>query len=114
MRGRVVSPPHDKSPHLLTRTLTMTSSTVPSWLPQAFFVALLAISGYFFNNTLNQITAELTLSRIERAQIRNDLSALEIGLRGDRFTRSDWNIERNRIQDEIDDIRSRLTDLEKK
>ena len=77
-------------------------------------MALLAISGYFFNNTLNQITDALALSRIERAQIRNDLSALEVGLRGDRFSRSDWNVERDRIENELREIEARLKNLEKK
>ena len=88
------------------------AESVPAWIPQTLFVGLLAITGYFINGTLNQINEELKISRIERAQLRNDLSALEIGLRGDRFTMSNWNDEKDRIESELDIIRERLTNLE--
>lgn len=88
------------------------ADSVPAWVPQTLFVGLLGISGYFINGTLNQITDELRISRIERAQLRNDLSALEIGLRGDRFTATDWSEEGKRIENELDIIRERISKLE--
>ena len=90
----------------------MSVDSVPAWIPQTLFVGLLAITGYFINGTLEQLGSELQISRIERAQIRNDLSALEVGLRGDRFTRSNWTEERRRIESELDIIRERITKLE--
>jgi len=90
----------------------MSVDTVPAWIPQTLFVGLLAITGYFINGTLNRIKQELQISKIERAQLRNDLSTLEVGHRGNRFTMSNWNEERQRLEDELDIIRERLAKLE--
>lgn len=84
----------------------------PSWIIQSLILGLLAVSGYFINGTMQSISQEISLSRIERAQIRADLSALEIGLRGDRFTLSDWNREADKLEKEHDSIKERLRQLE--
>lgn len=84
----------------------------PTWVIQVMMLALLGVSGYFIQNTLQRIEDELAMSRLERAQIRNDMSALEIGLRGDRFTATDWNREQSRIERELDEIRERIAALE--
>ena len=52
------------------------------------------------------------MSRIERAQIRADLTAFQIGAAGDRFTQSQWTKERARLEEDLDDIRTRITKLE--
>ena len=86
----------------------------PSWLFQFGIAILVAIVGYFIDGSLNEIKNELEFSRIERAQIRADLTSFQIGTTGDRFTNSQWNSERSRIEKELDGIRERLTKLEAK
>lgn len=86
---------------------------ISSWLVQTLVFILLGVSGYFISGDLSDIKEELRLSRIERAQLRADMSALEIGLRGDRFTQSDWQRERDRITKEIEEVKKRLRELER-
>ena len=84
----------------------------PSWLFQLGIGIVLAVIGYFLDASLSDIKTELEMSRIERAQIRADLTAFQIGASGDRFTSSDWREERDRIEKDLDSIRQRLTKLE--
>ena len=84
----------------------------PSWLFQFGLAVMIAIIGYFLDQSLSDIKTELEMSRIERAQIRADLTAFQIGSSGDRFTGSDWRAERGRIEKELDQIRERLATLE--
>ena len=86
----------------------------PSWVIQTLILCLMAISGYFIQQNLSVIREEIQFSRLERAQLRADMSALEIGLRGDRFTRTDWNRERERIEEALDTIRERLSAMEER
>lgn len=86
---------------------------ISSWLVQTLVFILLGVSGYFISGDLSDIKEELRLSRVERAQLRADMSALEIGLRGDRFTQSDWQRERDRITKEIEEVQKRLRELER-
>ena len=86
----------------------------PSWLFQFGIAMLVAVVGYFIDGSLNELKSELEFSRIERAQIRADLTSFQIGSTGDRFTSSQWNSERLRIEKELDGIRERLTKLEAK
>ena len=94
---------HDREGHLKLN---------PSWLFQIFIGVMLAVIGYFIDGSLRDIQSELEFSRIERAQIRADLTAFQIGQSGDRFTASDWRVERQRIEKELDTIRERLAQLE--
>lgn len=84
----------------------------PSWLFQLGIAILLSIVGYFLDQSLKEVKNELEFSRIERAQIRADLTAFQIGASGDRFTSSDWRVERDRIESELSAIRERLAKLE--
>ena len=84
----------------------------PSWFIQTGIVILLATIGYFIDGSLNEIKAELEFSRIERAQLRADLTSFQIGATGDRFTATRWSEERKQIEDALDEIRERLTRLE--
>lgn len=84
----------------------------PSWFFQLGIAVLLSVIGYFIDGSLNEIKSELEFSRIERAQLRADLTAFQIGVTGDRFTSSDWRGERQIIADELEEIRKRLTKLE--
>jgi len=86
----------------------------PSWLFQFVLAVMVAMIGYFLDSSLNEIKSELEFSRIERAQLRADLTSFQIGSTGDRFTSSQWNSERLRIEKELDSIRERLTKLEAK
>ena len=84
----------------------------PSWLFQFGIAILVAVVGYFIDGSLDEIKNELEFSRIERAQIRADLTSFQIGTTGDRFTNSQWTSERERIEKDLDNIRERLTKLE--
>ena len=84
----------------------------PSWLFQFGLAVMIGIIGYFLDQSLSDIKGELEMSRIERAQIRADLTAFQIGSSGDRFTNSDWRREKLQIEQDLDDIRKRLTTLE--
>jgi len=75
---------------------------------------MITISGYLMSKQLDGIEEEMRLSRIERTQIRADMSALEIGLRGDRVTRSDCDRERERLERAMDDIRTQIAKLQQK
>ena len=86
----------------------------PSWLFQTFIVVVLALIGYFVDGSLQDIKGELEISRVERAQIRADLTSFQIGASGDRFTGSMWQDERRLIEQSLDEIRDRLTELESK
>ena len=86
----------------------------PSWLFQFFIVALVGMIGYFLDGSLQDIKTELEMSRVERAQIRADLTAFQIGASGDRFTASMWREERDRLERDLEAIRKRLTQLEAK
>ena len=86
----------------------------PSWLFQFGIAILVAVVGYFIDGSLNEIKSELEFSRIERAQIRADLTSFQIGSSGDRFTSSQWNSERSRIEKELSTIRERIAKLEAK
>lgn len=94
---------HDRDGHIKVN---------PSWLFQFGLAIMLATIGYFLDATLEDIKTELEFSRIERAQLRADLTAFQIGASGDRFTNSDWIKESERIEQELDDIRERLSKLE--
>ena len=84
----------------------------PSWLFQLGIAIMLAVIGYFIDGALSEIKSELEFSRIERAQIRADLTAFQIGASGDRFTATMWAEERHKIEKDLDEIRDRLTTLE--
>ena len=84
----------------------------PSWLFQLGIAILLSIVGYFLDQSLKEVKSELEFSRIERAQLRADLTSFQIGSTGDRFTATQWRDERARIEDELDKIRERLAQLE--
>ena len=84
----------------------------PSWILQLGIAIMLSIVGYFLDGSLKEIKEEMTLARIERAQLRADLTAFEIGAAGDRFTLSDWTEERKELETILDDIRVRLIELE--
>lgn len=84
----------------------------PSWFFQFGIAVMVAIIGYFLDGSLQEIKSEMEFSRIERAQIRADLTAFQIGAAGSRFTSDDWNHERGKLETELDSIRERLTKLE--
>lgn len=84
----------------------------PSWLFQTFILVILGLIGYFVDSSLQDIKGELEMSRVERAQIRADLTAFQIGASGDRFTGTMWRQERERIEQSLDEIKSRLSELE--
>ena len=86
----------------------------PSWLIQAMLATIIAVAGYFMDGTLSDIKTELQLSRVERAQLRSDLANVQLGVTGDRFTRTDWIREQDKIQKQIDDARDRIRELENK
>lgn len=84
----------------------------PSWFFQFGIAVMVAIIGYFLDGSLQEIKSEMEFSRIERAQIRADLTAFQIGAAGNRFTSDDWSHERGKLETELDSIRERLTRLE--
>lgn len=84
----------------------------PSWFFQLGIAVMIGMIGYFIDSSLTEIKKELEFSRIERAQLRADLTSFQIGASGDRFTSSQWREERAHIEQELDDIRERLTLLE--
>ena len=84
----------------------------PSWLFQFGLAVMMGVIGYFIDQSLSDIKSELEMSRIERAQIRADLTAFQIGSTGDRFTSSDWRREKLQIEKDLDSIRERLAQLE--
>lgn len=90
-----------------------TISINPSWVLQTMVLIVLGVASYFIDKNLTSIEAEMQLSRIERAQLRADMSALEIGLRGDRFTRSDFDKEQADIQRQLDALAGRVLELER-
>ena len=94
---------HDKDGHLKYN---------PSWFFQLAIIGMVGMIGYFLASSMEDIKSELELSRIERAQIRADLTAFQIGAAGDRFTRTQWTEERARLEVDLDDIRNRITKLE--
>jgi hypothetical protein len=96
---------HDKEGHVKIN---------PSWLMQTGIVILLSVIAYFIDGSLEDIQRELEFSRIERAQLRADLTSFQIGTTGDRFTASMWREERKQLEEDLDDIRRRITDLEAK
>ncbi len=92
----------------------------PPWIIQGLVGLLLAVLGFAVNGTLTDIRADMQelkndarQSSLDRAQIRADMSALELRIRGDRFTRSDWNREAERLEREFADINVRIQELEK-
>lgn len=84
----------------------------PSWLFQLIVAIMIGAIGYFIDASLSDIQKELEFSRIERAQLRADLTAFQIGASGDRFTATQWREERAHIEKDLDKIRERLTLLE--
>jgi len=84
----------------------------PSWLFQLGIAIMLSIVGYFLDASLQEVKSELEFSRIERAQLRADLTSFQIGASGDRFTSTQFIEERKQIEIELDKIRERLTQLE--
>lgn len=84
----------------------------PSWFFQFGIALLVGVVGYFLDGSLQEIKSEMEFSRIERAQIRADLTAFQIGAAGDRFTQSMWLEERAALEKDLDKIRERLTLLE--
>lgn len=84
----------------------------PNWLFQFFIVVMVGVVGYFLDSSLRDIKTELEMSRVERAQIRADLTSFQIGTSGDRFTGSMWRDERALLEKDLDAIRKRLTELE--
>lgn len=96
-------------------------SVNPSWVIQSLVGLVLIIGGWSINRTLdnvgtdiNEVKSELQSSRLERSQIRADMTALEIGLRGDRFTRTDWIRENSRIEKELTGIQDQIREIELK
>lgn len=94
---------HDRDGHIKVN---------PSWFFQLGLAIMLAAIGYFLDLTLHEIRTELEFSRIERAQLRADLTAFQIGATGDRFSRSDWANESRRLEETLDEIRDRILKLE--
>jgi len=84
----------------------------PSWFFQIALMVMLSITGYFLDNSLQEIKREMEMSRVERAQIRADLTAFQIGASGDRFTMSDWRSERQSIETALDAIRKDIAKLQ--
>ena len=71
---------------------------------------LLVVIAFFARDSFDRINDELAALQLDVRQLRAEMNALELGLRGDRFTRSDWIRERQSLLDEIqkieDDVRS--------
>lgn len=84
----------------------------PSWIIQGMIFVLLAVAGYFIDDKLGIITDEMQFSRIERQQLRADMTALELGIRGNRFTSQDWQREKDKLDKEIETINERIRELE--
>ena len=85
---------------------------INGWFGQMIMYVMIGITGFFMTNELSEIKEELRISRVERAQLRTDMASLEVGLRGDRFTRSDWVRESGRIENQLERIRERLRVIE--
>ena len=85
-----------------------------SWIIQTAMLTAVAVVGYFIDDKLDFLGRELEISRVERAQIRQEVRGLEIGLRGDRFTRTDWNQEKRELMNAHNEIGERLRELERK
>ena len=84
----------------------------PSWIIQALIGLLLAIIGYLVDGQLKSLVEAARTQEQETEEIRRSIVDLEIGLRGDRFTRTDWRIEKQTIDGRFDDIEQRLRNLE--
>lgn len=84
----------------------------PSFLVQTFIAALLAVIGYMANAQFNLLGTQYATLQVELKQLRADFTALEIGLRGDRFTRTDWTRERQQLEEDLDEIRADIAALE--
>lgn len=84
----------------------------PSWVIQAFIGLLLAIIGYLVDGQLKSLVEASKKQEQETLEIRRQITDLELGLRGDRFSRTDWRVEKQAIDAELSDLESRLRRLE--
>ena len=93
--------------------MTNTSGVLqPHFLVQSLIAALLAVIGYMANAQFDYLATQYGALQLEMKQLRADFTALEIGLRGDRFTRSDWLKERKDLENQLDEIREDIAKLE--
>ena len=84
----------------------------PSFLVQTVIAVLLAVIGYMANAQFNYLGTQYAALQVDLKQLRADFTALEIGLRGDRFTRTDWTRERKALEEDLDEIRADIARLE--
>lgn len=84
----------------------------PSWVIQALIGLLLAIIGYLVDGQLKSLVEASRKQEQETEEIRKSIVDLEIGLRGDRFTRTDWRIEKQALDAQLGDVEERLRALE--
>lgn len=85
----------------------------PSWVIQSAIAVLLALIGYMGNVQMELIKTQYNSIQVDVKQLRADFTALEIGLRGNRFTDQDWKVERNRLDKQLDEIRNDIRNLQK-
>jgi len=79
-----------------------------TWILQSSLGLLIGALGYMASSNFDTISAQGALLQIEVRDLRRDLSAMELSLRSDRFSRSDWITERKRLDEELNDIRKEL------
>lgn len=83
----------------------------PSMVMQLFVGILLGSIGFFAKGAFDRMEEDMAVMQLDVRQLRNDITALEIGLRGDRFTRTDWQREKAEIDADITEIREELESI---
>ena len=90
----------------------MTDRINPTWIIQTLIAVLISVTAYMANNQFELIKSHYTAIQVDVKQLRADMTALEIGLRGNRFTEHDWNRERKKLDEELKAIREDIERLE--
>lgn len=86
----------------------------PSWAIQTVIGILIAIIGVQTNAQFSDMREQIREQSVQVAQLRADFTALEIGLRGDRFSRTDWEREKSLLYREIEKIEKEIWDMQSK
>lgn len=78
----------------------------------AVVAVLLALIGFFARDSFERINDNVAAAHLDIRQIRTEMNALELGLRGDRFTRTDWLREKAELERELESIEREITELQ--
>lgn len=97
----------------MTQEATQNGQRV-SWIIQTCIAVLLAVIGVMGRAQFNLLNSQYDSLSLEMKELRINITSLELSLRSDRFSQTDWAQQRIILDQQLNEIRQDIKDLERK